>query len=269
MNLVNKTVKGISKLKKERNEWIKKYEDIVNNYKFMIEQAERKAEEAALLVKEDKKEHEKLKNDILELTKTLNDFYNEYQKRSGNIEKIQKDLIDARKEFLLRFERQEKINTSLKEEMRLIKDQLKRIEGWQEKNEKALQKLESSIKEFRGYIIDHMNSANIEYERRFEKFKEKYENAIEISNQLNKELKKIESIQRVLESFHKRILNLETRLDKAFNSLNVSEKRIDQVRKEKELLNDKMFHLKEEIYYKIRELEDAILLVENRMKENH
>jgi chromosome segregation ATPase len=235
----------------------------------MIEQAERKAEEAASLVKDDKKEHEKLKSNVLELEQLVKEFYSEYQKRSSNLEKIENDLVNAKKDFLLRFDRQEKINASFKEEMRLIRDHVKRIEEKEERNEKALQELKSSIKEFRNYIIDHLNSANFEYERRFEKFKEKYENAIEISKQLDKELKKIESIQRVLENFHKRILSLESRLDKAFNSLNVSEKRIDQVRKEKELLNDKMFDLKEDIYYKIKELEDAISIIESRLKEKH
>jgi len=269
MNLVNKTVKGINKIKRERDEWMKRYEDVVNSYKAMIEEAQKKAEEAVTIVKGDKREHEQLKDDVAELKQILKDFYVEHQKRLQNLEKTEKDLVDAKKEFLIKFDKQEKINSSLKEEVHSIKEQLKRIENRQEKHERVIEELKSSMKEFKHYIIEHLNSANIEYERRFERFKQSYENAIEVSRQLNRELKKIDSIQKVLENFHKRIISLENKLDKIFNSLNVSEKRIDQLRKERELIDDKMFSLKEEFYYKIKELEDAISIVESRIKKKN
>jgi chromosome segregation ATPase len=98
MNLVNKTMKGINRLKRERDEWIKKYEDIVNSYKSMIEKAQSNAEKALTIVQDDKKEHEDLKSDIEELKRALKDFFAEYQKKLHFIEKVENDLVEAKKE---------------------------------------------------------------------------------------------------------------------------------------------------------------------------
>ncbi|MEM0473120.1 MAG: hypothetical protein QXF88_00145 [Candidatus Aenigmatarchaeota archaeon] len=267
MNLVNKTVKGINKIKKERDEWIQKYQDLVSNYASSIQSAINEAKKAEDLVKNDKAEHEKLEKKLDEMAEFLEDFYKTASKKIDLIERFDKQLDQEKRELYSRFERQSKINENFHNETSSIKERLRRIEERQERQEKTLKEINDSIKEFKNYVVLHINSANIEYEKRFEKFKQRYEDSMEISNELKKDARKLHSFSQILESFYKRIKNIETRLEKFENTLLANEKRIDMVRKEKQVINDKIYDVKESINLKLKEIEDLLYMLEDEMKE--
>ncbi|MCX8179513.1 MAG: hypothetical protein N3E38_02110 [Candidatus Aenigmarchaeota archaeon] len=269
MNLVNKTVKGINRLKKQRDEWIKKYEDIVHTYKSTIEEANKKSQEAVAIVKEDKKEHEDLKSQIFELKEVVKEFSNFATKKISDIEKVEKDLINAKKDFLTKFEKQEKMNDSLHESIKILKERVKDIEEKQEKLEKLIGELKISMRDFTKQIINHLNTANNEYEKRFDRFRQAYEDVIKFSKEIKKDMRHVETVENILENFNKKISNIEEKIDKLNNSVLVSEKRIDMLRKEKEIINQRLYDIKEDINYKLKELKDAISMLEEDVVKKH
>ncbi|MBU5690083.1 MAG: hypothetical protein QXM68_03720 [Candidatus Aenigmatarchaeota archaeon] len=267
MNFVNKTVKGINKIKKERDEWMKKYQDLVNHYATSIQTAINEAKNAENIVKDDKKEHEKIQQRLDEISSFVEDFYKTASKKIEQIEKFDKELDYSKKEIFSKLETQVKVNEDMHYDIRLLKERIKKIEEIQDRQEKLIKEMNDSIKEFKNYVVLHINSANIEYEKRFEKFKERYEDSMQISNELRRDAKKLNSFAQILENFHKRIKNIELKIDKIENMLSANEKRIDIVRREKEVINDRIYDVKEDISLKLKEIEDLVYMLEEDIKE--
>jgi len=261
MNLVNRLEKGIIKIRKERDEWLKRYQDIVKTYQDSINENMKKTEFAIKKLEEFTKNNLVLVEKIDNLEKEFNKFLLEDNKRLETIEKKLNELKFESRENSERIEKQDNHIAVTDSKLLSVKDKVHIIQTKQDKQEKLLDETIKSTKEFKEKVFNFVNSIAREYEKRFDKFKSNYENMIEMSGELKRDMKKVDSLYSSIDGLSKKLANIERRISKFEDHFNLLDRRVTEFRKEKEIIYDKFYNFKTSQDKQLKEIEDSLILI--------
>ncbi|MFN6992383.1 MAG: hypothetical protein ACK4MM_06640, partial [Fervidobacterium sp.] len=195
----------------------------------------------------------------------LQKYFGEYSKQtSKKIDDIEKKLGEIKGKNDHNYEKISKHDSfifDIKSRISEINEKTKTIEEKLEKHDRIFNEVNSSIKEFKNYVIDFMNSMTREYEKRFDKFKSRYDEVMAVSNNLKIETRKANSMYSDFERSMKKISSIENKLERMESNLNMIDRRMNVFKKEKQIIVDKFYNLKDNLNKQLKELEDASLLL--------
>lgn len=346
MNLVNKIERGIIKIKKERDEWIKQYQDIVNTFKGSIDDNTKKIDflnrEVESLKNKDKnfyRENDEIKkllkkyivqhskklesqnyqiskiveqlkyieskqytfenyknsiedkskkldvalkefenfdskmksfyDKLIEIEKYLGEYSRQTNKKIDGIEKKLGEIKEKANHNYEKISRHDSVIFDIKSKISEINEKMKMLEEKLEKHDRLFNEINTSVKEFKNYVINFINSLTKEYEKRFDKFKSKYDEVIAISDNLKMETRKTNNMYSDFEKSMKKISLIENKLEKLESNLNMIDRRMDVFKKERQIIVDKFYSLKDNLNKQLKEIEDALMLLTtdiNKMK---